>query len=181
MSDLQHQEILQHYPLYRYENPFVVATRDSRLAGLDAPRLASAIDEALIHNFNACNHNLPIKADHIYEALQRVDAGKPSRPVVPPTLRIPDPASGAKEPRNLRQIQEQQRRGAQKAMGGMTLLLAAFSGLQAFRGYSQIHTKDAEGKDVTQWSQVGLAVLNTALAAGLAYAGAQQMQGRSVF
>lgn len=181
--EAQQQQVLQNHPRYCWENPFLIASRDSRLSGLEPDRLSRAVSEALNTNYNANNHNLPLKADHIYEAHHRVEAGKRTQPMIERPIRLYDQALEAqpKKPQTLSQIRESQARGTQKVMGGMTLLFAAFSSLEALKSASRIQENDADGKTSTQWSQVGITILNTALALGLAYAGVQQMRGRSVF
>lgn len=67
---------------------------------------------------------------------------------------------------------------AQKAAFGLSALLAAFSAIGTLDALSKMKKKDPDGTTHIQPTQVGLALLNGLLTAGLGYAAFQQYHGR---
>lgn len=63
-----------------------------------------------------------------------------------------------------------------KIYGGMSLLMAGLSAIGAVNGFSRAVTKDENGQNKIQWSNVGIGMVSAALAAGSAYIAHQQLR-----
>lgn len=63
-----------------------------------------------------------------------------------------------------------------KIYGGMSLLMAGLSAIGAVNGFSRAVSKDENGQNKIQWSNVGIGMVSAALAAGSAYIAHQQLR-----
>lgn len=174
---------------YPYADPMHLVAADSRFATMAPETVGQAIKGALLRNADTKQH-LPLTADKIFQAHCDLKAGSfvPPNPLEPLTIL---PARGPRETKKVISAGSLRSDGTRsshqffdasnKILGATSLVCAALSAVEVCKNMKQANQTQSDGKPAIQWSHVGMAMLNTAFTAGLAYVGIQQLRGRAIF
>lgn len=179
---------------YPFGDPAALIKGDARFAELPKSEVNQAIKAALWRN-QEVGQNIPLSADKIFNAHTELKAGKFTPPAAVEPLsytilseeqvqaRQARQTREPKKPTTIHDIQKAKHESfadriaqGQRFAGGVNLAFAALSAIFAIDSARKINKTDELGQNHVQWTHVGLTVLNTALAAGLGYAGVKGLQ-----
>lgn len=174
-ATLQHEAMEPVHALTNYFQRHIIG--QDRFKGLDPVLLSEATIDAFKRGLSPEQGSA--LADHVFKQVN--GATKISEFVAGPKSQWAEMGTLAEKQKKLSHSLQLDRPAVsveQKILGGVSLIAAATSLFSVCGHAKQARTTDEQGVSHTQWSQVGMAVLSAAFAAGLAYVGVQQTRGR---